>query len=927
MTFLLLRSSDHLLLGIAWAGMSMSAGDPPSPAQLTAIGDDARITITLPPQHISEETSDATSPAPMQLPAGATTVPAWRAALAGSSRLVISIARGTVVPLTVEAILQALAERPVVTAMRSADAGTALELPSRLTLVTAHTTTVVCRHPSTPQFAADGTTGLWRTRLARSTPAADEHIEVLATGFDPNDPAYDLPLPSADRALIVDATSHSPALATRLELSALGGTLDVAGAWPNYQWEHHCVLGRDMKVRTLARGALFPFGHKAQLTQMTTRTFDPSAGNAAVLRTERALTIIQPVRTAAADPATQRGFPFPRVEITTTTFTDLAVPQWTSHTFGGTALPTYFWPERINSATGQREKVQMPVVCDNPDGPVSFAVPMIFVADHSDDGAQSLTDPGLTQELARAYGEAPVPVPGSTVNLVGADVHQSLGADPIVNSYELQGMSITGLGALPDPTAGYRAAIASMMVATPALRSLLGTDEPRLMRYAANYLNGTDADVLLHIDAAHTIDLNFTAAADRCGALVSPHYFTDAISRKTGPVNLSALPTVPGTTIDPKALFPADATILGFSMRDLIAELHQPPTIISDLVSGTAPAVTMKWDGVTLGSHDGFVADANATLDLTVKTAPGATSTHCGLHNFGLRFPPGEDAVLALRFAAITYDQNNGQPPRLDTSGVSAQFLNDLRLLEKLADAVDLRQAGRLIDIHDNAVTVHYTFAPPPISTGAFVMRNIAFTTAITVPFDARPVTVTLSFSSRANPFQLAVLMFGGTGYAELELDKTGLRRLEGVLEFGAIAAVDFVIARGEVHVLGGVRFTLEPNGSVTVTGYLRIGGSVDILGLVSVSIELIISLAYQSARNALVGRATIVVTIDLTLWSDTMEIDSGEWVLAGDQSHTRPLAAATAAFDGLAQWRSYRQAFFAPQRINAAAPDYSEQP
>ena len=121
------------------------------------------------------------------------------------------------------------------------------------------------------------------------------------------------------------------------------------------------------------------------------------------------------------------------------------------------------------------------------------------------------------------------------------------------------------------------------------------------------------------------------------------------------------------------------------------------------------------------------------------------------------------------------------------------------------------------------------------------------------------------------------------------------------------------MIASGEVHALGGVRFVLERDGAVTVTGYLRIGGSVEVLGLLTVSIELCLSLTYKSERNALVGRATLVIEIDLTLWSDSVELDSGEWVLAGDEERFQALAGADpAAFadEGLARWRSYRAAF-----------------
>src|SRR6478672_2473773 len=145
MTFLLIRPSDHLLLGITWTGMSVLTGGPGGQAQLKADSGGARITITLPPQHVSEETSDPGSAAPLQLPVSGTTVPAWRAALAGTSQLVISIANGTVIPLTVEGILAAIAERPVITTTGSGPA-TALELPSRLTITPAASTAVVCRH-------------------------------------------------------------------------------------------------------------------------------------------------------------------------------------------------------------------------------------------------------------------------------------------------------------------------------------------------------------------------------------------------------------------------------------------------------------------------------------------------------------------------------------------------------------------------------------------------------------------------------------------------------------------------------------------------------------------------------------------------------------------------------------------------------------
>ena len=134
------------------------------------------------------------------------------------------------------------------------------------------------------------------------------------------------------------------------------------------------------------------------------------------------------------------------------------------------------------------------------------------------------------------------------------------------------------------------------------------------------------------------------------------------------------------------------------------------------------------------------------------------------------------------------------------------------------------------------------------------------------------------------------------------------------------LVSVNFLVATGEVHALGGARY-VQHGSSVSLTAYLRIGGSVDVLGLVSVSIELVVQLSYDSSRKRLVGRATLVIEIDLTLWSDSVEIDSGEWELVGgsspgaraesaDPPPSRPETPFTDDPDRQAAWLAYLGAF-----------------
>jgi hypothetical protein len=219
-------------------------------------------------------------------------------------------------------------------------------------------------------------------------------------------------------------------------------------------------------------------------------------------------------------------------------------------------------------------------------------------------------------------------------------------------------------------------------------------------------------------------------------------------------------------------------------------------------------------------------------------------------------------------------------PPKIDLDGFRVTFYRELRLLAELQDAVDLGGKAPTIKAGPDGVTASYSLPVPDVGCGAFALSNLTFHSDVDIPFDGRPVEVGIGFATRDKPFSLSVLSFSGGGYVDVRLGAGG-PRVEASLEFGAQVSVDFVVARGEVHALGGVQY-VQDGAHVALSGYLRIGGSVSVLELISVSIELRIALAYQFDRSRLVGRATLVLEIDLTLWSDKIEIDSGEWVLQG---------------------------------------------
>jgi hypothetical protein len=927
---ILIRPDDHLILGVRWSGFTLSGSG--ASTRLTA-GPQARLVLVLPPQHVGEEASPlGTLALPLPVGSGGASVPVWSGTLSASTRLAFAVAAGAQIPLTVEGVLAAVLDHPLlVPAGAPGPDDTAIELPWRLVIAPGGPSGAVCRHLTQP--ASTDSSGLWRTRIVDPHGAgltlrvADQAIAGAAdpTTFTSGNA---LPLARSDRQRLFLETASQPARLARLELSSLGGTLDATGLFPNFEWEHHASLGRDMHVRTLASGVLYPLGHRAQFVQATDRIYDPAAGGAAVLRTVRVLTILEPVRPAPGDGPIQRAFPLGDVEITRTVFRDLAVLGMPKTTLPGVgAVDTHFWP-----ATASGAQVMFPVACTTSSGVVRLEVPLLFVYDLRPT-IDSLSSPVLAQRLAADYGEHVVDIAPTTIDLAGTVtgpvVHAAAGpanqaavADPAAAAYhEVRKLTIGGatVGDGLDLARGYRSKLTELELGLPALRALSGEDSGTKVAFAQKYLQNGAEDILLEMLPAAAVPIDFSKAADRSGGLLALQYTTNAISRTLGPVDKFSLPD-PGTGfIDPARLFPSDAAaLLGFPLKSLLTQLKLPPEITVTPSAGQAPGVQMQWKGIKLTSVGPFRAKPNVTkLDLTVLIAPDKHETTCVVNDFTLELPPGPEAVLRLSFATLKFSQSDGTSPHLDVSGVTADFIGDLTLLKELADACDLGAAGKLIDVKPAGLTVHYSLPIPSIAAGAFEMRNMVFSSEIEIPFDGRPMSILLGFSSRVSPFQLGIMMFGGGGYIELELDRQGLRRFEAALEFGAFVAVDFVVARGEVHALGGVRFVLDSDGAVTITGYLRIGGCLSVLGLISVSVELCLSMAYQSERNALVGRATLVIEIDLTLWSDSVELDSGEWVLAGGSQRlaahqvAHQLAdAQVPAFDGLSQWQAYRAAF-----------------
>ena len=187
---------------------------------------------------------------------------------------------------------------------------------------------------------------------------------------------------------------------------------------------------------------------------------------------------------------------------------------------------------------------------------------------------------------------------------------------------------------------------------------------------------------------------------------------------------------------------------------------------------------------------------------------------------------------------------------------------------------------GPSLDINLTRIKAGFSITLPPVSVGVFSLKDITLAAFLELPFIEGKPLFDFSFSSREHPFNLTVAFLGGGGFFHLQIDTLGIKMLEAALEFGASASIDLGVASGGVHIMAGIYFSMQRRtidgkdvDAATLEGYLRMGGELSVLGLISVSLEFYLCFAYETAKNAAYGRATLTVKVEVLFFSTSVEI------------------------------------------------------
>jgi hypothetical protein len=248
-----------------------------------------------------------------------------------------------------------------------------------------------------------------------------------------------------------------------------------------------------------------------------------------------------------------------------------------------------------------------------------------------------------------------------------------------------------------------------------------------------------------------------------------------------------------------------------------------------------------------------------------------STEIHGTLSNIALSFLD----VVIITFTRIEFRSETGQNLVFDITPGSFTFTGDLRFLRDLATILKDSTApdgkgGPDIAITRDGVSAGTVLAVPDFTLGVLSLRNLSFSSTVNLYFSDKPFDVRFALSSRERPFLVSYAIFGGGGHFALTADTGEKIDVEAAVEFGASASIDLFVAEGTVEIMVGVLFAKRDK-KIELGGYIRIFGCLEILGIVSISVEFYLSLTYVDPVAR--GRAELTVSVRVLGFSKSVTL------------------------------------------------------
>jgi hypothetical protein len=546
----------------------------------------------------------------------------------------------------------------------------------------------------------------------------------------------------------------------------------------------------------------------------------------------------------------------------------------------------------------------------------SFVVPQIFVPASADAGPD-------IEHLVAAYNGVAFGAFAAVsenddrrrIGLQGQKVAFALSQKPGDTTLETETLILGALSAAPEPH--FLPAMRGAVVNIPAIRQISITSGPSTIRFDEAYLHAPSSDfgnageIFAHIDGS-AVDATFPV--ERTGGLAAPNFTPQGISRTFGPTG-DAKQFATGS-FNPGEIF-KDLKILGGIPLAKIFKLipFGSPSQAGETVPGLTTVQTKRdlgagpidviethyvWKASSdqLQPQSIFKPDlpgAKFELESIIDTSLDGNASRFQvtglLEKFEIVLPPGstpetendkpppEESLIGAKFDHIRFHAGTGEKvdvsvqfDRIDFKG-PLTFVNEIQKYIPLEGFVDPPS----IDVNADGISVGFTLGIPTIGVGIFTLQDISLGAGFHLPFIGGAANLRFAFCERDHPFLLTISLFGGGGFFGIDLSTSEVINVEASLEFGAAIAINLGVASGKASITGGVYYQKSGAG-FQLTAFFRAAGSLEILGIVSVSVELYVGLTFDSNKDhphggKLYGTASVKVKIKIAFFSTSVSV------------------------------------------------------
>ena len=713
----------------------------------------------------------------------------------------------------------------------------------------------------------------------------------------------------------------------RLLLTSLGAILDFYGDWDGLakkppelnilSWIHRGRLGRDNYVRLVYSGYLYPFGNSVSLVKITERRIDSRNSNFGAVGLNFQRMYIQVKQQFISykefsDQGEGARMHFKNILIKDKRTPNIEDPTQTPSRIEPGAQDGAFWIYVGN------KPFDFTVIAEDQEGrEIEFQIPMIFVSEPigvNSGMAAKLQNVQNTYRSANSYNKSDLEYQMMAISPMEAKKGDTAFETKLIRFGTFDDGGVSSESALPAKNIGkvlFHPVLREAEIDATSVNNLTGgKDTLTIIPYTAS----NTAKVFATLKpTAGTKPLSFEKGSDKSGGIITPSLNIGALSSTFGPVGGNVSDFVNSSSFlnngsfDPSDFFQGALPKL-FGAIDLFEIIQtialaggaaeKVPKLVQEIINeGTENEVVKvgySWNPdlqsasiPPLSFNQQSGKTWNLQLDVEAKKPLNAEAPTVSIEGEISNFVIELSGIISVNFDKVYFKSYDGKKPDVGADMGDIIFLGPLKFLNTLQQLIptDGFSDPPYVDIGPNGVDVGYTLSIPDVQSGVFALRNLKLSANLSLPLiGGEPLTFTFKFCEAHNPFVATVSAIGGGGYFGLTISMAGLQKVDVVIEFGASLSIDIGVASGGVYIMGGLQFTMETeNGvsSIFFTGYIKMGGSLSVLGIISISVTFKMSLNYEATaglpskgqKEVVWGEATLKVKVEVLFFSKTVSM------------------------------------------------------